>query len=192
MVGEAIPLATPTTKRPKASAENQAVWLLLWHGLIAQWLEWPNCGSRAQWRTQKIFMGGFIRWHMVVICLWCAVFVTSQFDDIFMFPDQRFGEVCWHYMHILLHALPFLCVIALNINYQRSKSGYQRKISSMLRNKSSQLQNFGCVLKKGSQTHSSLLQSNLQLQNEAALVFRRIRAVEHRCAAGLAGTHPGL
>jgi len=30
-----------------------------------------------QWRTQKIFMGGFIQWHMVVICLWCSVFVTS-------------------------------------------------------------------------------------------------------------------
>jgi len=26
--------------------------------------------------------------------LWCAVFVTSQFDVIFMFPNQRFGEVC--------------------------------------------------------------------------------------------------
>jgi len=23
------------------------------------------------------FHGGFIQWHMVVICLWCAVFVTS-------------------------------------------------------------------------------------------------------------------
>jgi len=37
----------------------------------------PICG--AQWRTQKIFMGGFIQWHMVVICIWCALFVTSQF-----------------------------------------------------------------------------------------------------------------
>jgi len=36
---------------------------------------------------------------------------------------------------------------------------------------------FGCVLKKGSKTHLSLLQSNLQLQNEAALISRRIRAV---------------
>jgi len=44
-----------------------------------------------QWRTQKIFMGGFIQWYMVVICIWCALFVTSQFDIIFMFPNQRFG-----------------------------------------------------------------------------------------------------
>jgi len=48
---------------------------------------------------------GFILWHMVVICIWYALFVTSQFDVIFMFPDQRFGEVCWHNMHIRLHAL---------------------------------------------------------------------------------------
>jgi len=48
-----------------------------------------------QWRTQKIFMGGgFIQWHMVVNCNWCARFVTSQFDVIFMFSNQRFGEVC--------------------------------------------------------------------------------------------------
>jgi len=37
---------------------------------------------------------GFIQWLMVVICIWCALFVTSQFDVIFMFPIQRFGEVC--------------------------------------------------------------------------------------------------
>jgi len=40
------------------------------------------------------FHGGFIQCHMVVICLWCAVSVTSHFDVIFMFPNQRFGEVC--------------------------------------------------------------------------------------------------
>jgi len=48
------------------------------------------------------------------------------------------------------------------------------------------------VLKKGSETHSSLRQSNLQMQNEAALMSRRIRAVEHWCTAGLAGAHPDL
>ena len=44
-----------------------------------------------------------------------------------------------------------------------------------------------------SATALHLRQSNLQLQNEAALMSCRIRAVEHRkCAAGLAGAHPGL
>jgi len=47
-----------------------------------------------QWRTQKIFMGGLVQGHMVVIYFWCALFVTSQFDVISMFPNQRFGEVC--------------------------------------------------------------------------------------------------
>jgi len=49
------------------------------------------------------------------------------------------------------------------------------------------------VLKQGSKTHLSLRQSNLQQQNEAALMSCRIRAVEHRkSAGGLAGAHPGL
>jgi len=51
----------------------------------------------------------------------------------------------------------------------------------------------GCALKQVSETHSSLRQSNLQMQNEALLMSCRIRAVEHRkCAARLADAHPGL
>ena len=33
--------------------------------------------------------GGLVQGHMVVICFWCALFVTSQFDVISMFPNQR-------------------------------------------------------------------------------------------------------
>jgi len=41
--------------------------------------------------VRRNFHGGvFIQWHMVVICVWCALFVTSQFDVIFMFSS----EVC--------------------------------------------------------------------------------------------------
>ena len=47
----------------------------------------------------------FIQWHMVVICIWYALLVKSQFDVIFMFPNQHFGKVRWHNMHLLLHAL---------------------------------------------------------------------------------------
>ena len=47
----------------------------------------------------------------------------------------------------------------------------------------------GCALIQGSETRSSLRQSNLQLQNEAAL---RSRQIHWRCAAGLAGADPGL
>jgi len=49
----------------------------------------------------------------------------------------------------------------------------------------------GCASKQGSEIHSSLRQSNLPLQNEAALMPCRIRTVEHRkCGAGVAGAHP--
>jgi len=40
-------------------------------------------------------------------------------------------------MHILPHTLLILCVIVLNINYQRTKLGYRRKIHSTLRHSSS-------------------------------------------------------
>jgi len=54
---------------------------------------------------------GFIQWHRVVICTWCALFVTSQNDVIVLFPNQRFGEVCWHNMHIFvyIHSSYFMC-----------------------------------------------------------------------------------
>jgi len=39
---------------------------------------------------RKFSWGGSIQWHMVVICIWCALFVTSQFDVIFVFSS----EVC--------------------------------------------------------------------------------------------------
>jgi len=50
--------------------------------------------SLTQWRTQKIFMAYFIQWHRIVICIWCALIVTSQFDVIVLVPNQRFVEVC--------------------------------------------------------------------------------------------------
>jgi len=51
---------------------------------------------------------------------------------------------------------------------------------------------FWLRVEKGRKTHSSLRQSNLQLQSEAALMCRRIRTVEHRCAAEHAGAYPDL
>jgi len=52
---------------------------------------------------------------MVVICIWCALFVTSQLGVILMFPSQRFGAVCGHNVHILLHALPLFYVLLQGI-----------------------------------------------------------------------------
>ena len=56
-----------------------------------------NCHK---WRTTAVAYaenfhgGGLVQGHMVVICIWCALFVTSQYDVISLFPNQRFGEVC--------------------------------------------------------------------------------------------------
>jgi len=44
--------------------------------------------------VRRKYSWGVIQWHVVVICIWYGMFVTSQFDVIFMFPSQRFGEVC--------------------------------------------------------------------------------------------------
>ena len=40
------------------------------------------------------------QWRMVVIVTRFTMFVTSQYDVIFTFVNQRFGEVCWHNVHV--------------------------------------------------------------------------------------------
>jgi len=42
---------------------------------------------------RKFSWGCLVQGHMVVICIWSSLFVTSQSDVISMFPNQRFGEV---------------------------------------------------------------------------------------------------
>jgi len=44
--------------------------------------------------AENFHWGVFIEWHMMVICIWIVLFVTSQFDVIFMFLYQSFDEVC--------------------------------------------------------------------------------------------------
>ena len=128
-----------THLRQPSLDSNYSINLLTWSlcALFKCCLSWSGFKQLLdQWRTQKIFMGGFVQGRMVVICIWCALFVTSQFDVIFMFPNQRFGEVCWHNMHTFLHPLPlFLC--HCSINYQRSKLRYRRKTNTTQRRSSS-------------------------------------------------------
>jgi len=69
----------------------------IWHiqGRIkVVWDPWLKLRKGPYSGVHRKFSWGFIQWHMVLIYLWCAVFVTSHFDVIFMFPNQRFGEVC--------------------------------------------------------------------------------------------------
>jgi len=131
-------------------------------------------------------MGGFhslaYGGHLFVACGVCA-YSCIQTNVL-----AKFVDIICIFFYTQTHSL-ILCVIALNLNCQCSKLGYRRKLNSML-HRSSKLQNFDCVLKKGSKTHSSLCQC--KPQNEAALMSRRILAGEHRCAAGLAGAPPSL
>jgi len=122
-----------------------------------------------QWRTQKIFMGGGsfsgIWWSLYLVCAVCDVTI-------------------WRHIHV---SKLFCKLSALRVGIQEehtlnatTQQFITAKISSF-------------ALKHRSKTHSSLRQSNLQLQNEVALMSCRLRAVEPRnCAAGLAGAHPGL
>jgi len=137
---------------------------------------------------------GVIQWHMVVICIWCALFVTSQFDVMFMFTNNvltKFVDtICiffyTHSPYFVSHCTEYkLSALQVRISEENKiNATTQQFITAKIS---------GCALKQGSKTHSSLRQSNLQLQNEAALMSCRIRAVECRkCAPGLAGAHPGL
>jgi len=142
---------------------------------------------------RKFSWEGFIQWHMLVICIWCALFVTSQFNVIALFPNQRFDQACWHNMHVFLyvHSPYFMChwteykLLELQVRLLEENTPNATKqqfVTAII----------SCgALKQGSTTHSSIRQSNLQRKNEAALMACRIWAVEHRVSAGgLAGTPP--
>ena len=55
----------------------------------------PNAQLQLVIATTQFSWGWLIQWHVVVICIWCALFVTSQFDVIFMFANQRFTIYNW-------------------------------------------------------------------------------------------------
>ena len=89
------------------------------------------------------------QWRMVVIVTSYTLFVTSQYEVIFTFAKQRFGEVCWHCTHIILPTRTLLtrCCTMCHCNehklYQRSKLGDRRKAQhSTLKQSSSQLQKY--------------------------------------------------
>jgi len=90
---------------------------------------------------RKFSWGGFgsgsYGGHLYLVCAVCDVTIWRHV------PNQRFGEVCWHNNAYFSTRAPLIsCVIALNVNYQRSKLGYRRKINSTLRHSSSQLQKY--------------------------------------------------
>jgi len=63
--------------------------------MLSVFLENLSTGARQAVAYAENFHGGFlVQGHIVAICIGGELFVTSQFDVISVFPNQRFGEVC--------------------------------------------------------------------------------------------------
>ena len=141
--------------------------------VLANLLSWPVAYA-------ENFHGVFIRWHRVVICIWCALSVASQFDVIVLFLYQHFGkfvDIMCTFFHtstllILCHCTKYK-LLALQVRLLK-ESTPNATIQQFVTAKIS-----GGALKQGSTTHSSIRQSNLHSRNEAALMSCRIRAVKH-------------
>jgi len=135
--------------------------------------EQPTARTRGgcdQWRTQKILMGGFIQLHMVVICIWCALFVTSQLTSYSSFQTNVLAKfvdiigICFytHSSYFMCHCTDYkLLGLQVAISEENKLNGTtQQFITTKIS---------GCVLKQGCKKNSPLRQSNLQRKNQAAL-----------------------
>ena len=139
--------------------------------------------DQVQWRTQKLFMGGFwlrvIWWSFAfgARCLWrhnLTSFLCFQNNVLAKFVDIICIFFYIHSAYFMCHCTEYkLSALQVRISEENKPSAATQEFIT---------QKFGCVLKKGSKTPSSLRQSNLKLQNEAALMSGRIQAVERRCA----------
>ena len=85
------------------------------------------------------------------------------------FANQRFGEVCWHNKHIILHVLSLLVIAqrvkysALQVRRPEPNTAINAKTEQFITAKIS-----GNALKQGSRAHSVLRQRSLQLQKYKA------------------------
>ena len=118
---------------------------------------------------------------LLVFCIWCLLFVTSQFDVIFMFANNvlaKFVDIIFifhktHSLYFMHHCTEY------KLSALQSRISEETTINAMT-------QQFitakvsGCTLKKGSKIHSALRQRNIQLQNQAAPMPCRLQALEHR------------
>jgi len=158
---------------------------------VMQW--WP-CGSlMSSGVRRKVSWGEFwfkvIWWSFGVRFLWrhnLTSFSCFQTNVLAKFVDIICIFLYIHSPYFMYHCTEYkLSTLQVRLSEKNKLNAMtQQFITAKIS---------GCVLKKGSETHSSLRQSNLQLQNQATLRSRQIRAVAYwRYAAGLAGAHPGL
>jgi len=76
------------------------------------------------------------------LCLVCAVCDVTVWRHIHVSKPTFWRSLLTEYAYFSASTPLISCVIALNINYQRSKLGYRRKIHSTLRHSSSLLQKY--------------------------------------------------
>ena len=122
-------------------------------------------------------------WFVVdgVRCLWrhsLTSFPCFQTNVLAKFVDMMYIFFYIHSPYLMSHCTEYkLSVLQIRLSEKNKLNATtQQFITAKIS---------GCALKQGSEAHSSLRPSNLQLQNEAALMSCRIRAVEHRkCATG--------
>jgi len=113
-----------------------------------------------------------------VRCLWChnlTLYSCFQTNVLANFVDIDIICIfCYkHSPYFMCHCTEYkLSVLQVSISEENKLNATTQQFITVKIS--------GCALKQGSKTHSSLRQSNLQLQNEAALMSWRIQAVEHR------------
>ena len=96
--------------------------------------------------------------HLYLVCAACDVTFWRHIHV----SEQRFSEVCWQNMHILLHSLSFFYVCHCTeyiLSTLQVRISEENKINAttqqLITAKIS-----GCARKPGSKTHSSLRQTN--------------------------------
>jgi len=96
--------------------------------------------DQKQWPRRKFPWGCFVQWQMVVICTWCVPFVASQFDVIFMFPNNVFlakfvDTIC---IFCYTYSPCFVChCIEYKLSALHVSTVHRRKIPSTLQHSSS-------------------------------------------------------
>jgi len=132
------------------------------------------CAKNFQWGGS--FNG--IWWSFVfgVRCLWChnlTSYSCFQNNVLAKFVDIICIFIYRHSPYFMGHCTEYkLTALQVRISEENVLNATtERFITAKIS---------GCASKQGSKSHSSLRQSNLQLQNEAALMSCPTRAVKHR------------
>jgi len=151
---------------------------------------------------------------MAAIVISYTLFLTSQFDVIFTFANQLFGEFRWHNLHIILCAFSLLVLKCFTITHKLSALQIRRLEQSTAFNDKTErfitAKISGNVLKRGVEqiqcyvsavhnckyirlriktvewnTHLTLREVSSQLQkHQAAQMSRRISVEQRRLLLG--------